>query len=78
MTSPLTAAELRILPYLQTHLTYSEIGQQLCVSANTVRTQVSSIYRKLGANSRSAAIRQAISLGLTPDYVQYITGRAYE
>ena len=46
--SPLTAAELRLLPYLQTHLTIRDIAERLFVSRNTVNSQVSSIYRKLG------------------------------
>ena len=33
---PLTPAELRLLPYLQTHLTIREIGERLFVSRNTV------------------------------------------
>ena len=34
--SPLTPAELRLLPYLQTHLTFPEIGVRLFISRNTV------------------------------------------
>ena len=61
---PLSPAELRVLPYLQTHLTLAEIGGRLFVSHNTVRSQVGSIYRKLGASSRSDAVQQATSIGL--------------
>ena len=50
--SPLTPAELRLLPYLQTHLTIREIGERLFVSRNTVSSEVGSIYRKLGVSSR--------------------------
>ncbi|HEY9291366.1 MAG TPA: LuxR C-terminal-related transcriptional regulator, partial [Microlunatus sp.] len=62
--SPLSPAELRLLPYLQTHLTLPEIGQRLFVSRNTVGTQVAAIYRKLGVSSRSAAVDQATKIGL--------------
>ena len=62
--APLSPAELRLLPYLQTHLTMSEIGQRLFVSRNTVATQVGSIYRKLGASSRSEAVEIATTMGL--------------
>src|SRR4051794_33569955 len=48
---PLTPAELRLLPYLQTHLTIAEIGQRLFVSRNTASSEVASIYRKLGVSS---------------------------
>ena len=61
---PLTPAELRLLPYLQTHLTMAEIGRRLFVSRNTVSTQVGAIYRKLGATTRGAAVERAVTLGL--------------
>ena len=48
---PLTPAELRLLPYLQTHFTSREIAERLFVSRSTVNTQISSIYRKLGVST---------------------------
>jgi LuxR family transcriptional regulator, maltose regulon positive regulatory protein len=60
----LTAAELRLLPYLATHLTFPEIGSRLFISRNTVKTQAVSLYRKLSASSRSRAIDRAIEVGL--------------
>ena len=65
--SPLTPAELRLLPYLQTHLTFPEIGVRLFISRNTVATQVGSIYRKLGVSSRAAAVERATAIGLLGD-----------
>jgi LuxR family maltose regulon positive regulatory protein len=62
--APLSPAELRLLPYLQTHLTIREIGDRLFVSRNTVSSEVASIYRKLGVSSRSAAVEQATMIGL--------------
>jgi len=62
--STLSAAELRLLPYLQTHLSLKEIGDRQFVSRNTVSTQVASIYRKLGASGRSEAVGRARELGL--------------
>ena len=61
---PLTPAELRLLPYLQTHLTFKEIGERLFVSRNTVNSQVGSIYRKLSVSSRNDAVQQATAVGL--------------
>jgi LuxR family maltose regulon positive regulatory protein len=60
----LTAAELRLLPMLATHLSFREIGEQLFVSRNTIKTQAISVYRKLGVSRRSDAIDRAGSLGL--------------
>ena len=59
-----TAAELRLLPLLTTHLSFREIGEQLFVSRNTIKTQAISVYRKLGVSSRSEAISRASELGL--------------
>ena len=65
--SALTAAELRLLPLLSTHLTASEIAAQLFLSPHTVKAEVKSIYRKLGASSRNQAISRARELGLLED-----------
>ena len=60
----LTGAELRLLPYLATHLTFPEIASRLFISRNTVKTEAVSIYRKLSASSRGEAIERAIEVGL--------------
>ena len=59
----LTAAERRIVPFLPTHLTFAEIGEQLYISRHTVHTHVGSIYRKLAVTSRSAAVQRAEEMG---------------
>lgn len=61
---PLTPAELRLLPYLQTHLSIREIGERLFISRNTVSSEVGSIYRKLGVSTRSEAVERALVIGL--------------
>ena len=60
----LTPAELRLLPYLQTHLTASGIAERLFVSSHTVKAEVKSIYRKLGVSSRHDAVQKATAIGL--------------
>jgi LuxR family maltose regulon positive regulatory protein len=60
----LTAAELRILAFLPTHLSFREIADRLYVSANTVKTQAHAVYRKLDAASRSEAVARATKIGL--------------
>ena len=62
--SSLTAAELRLLPLLPTHLSFREIGERLHLSPNTVKTQAFSVYRKLGVSSRSGAVIRTRELGL--------------
>ena len=60
----LTPAELRVLQLLPTYQSFRQIGERTRVSANTVKTQANSIYRKLGVRSRSDAVLQARRLGL--------------
>jgi LuxR family maltose regulon positive regulatory protein len=62
--TPLTGAELRLLPLLATHLSFREIGALFFLSRHTVKTQAMSAYRKLGASSRSEAVQRAEQLGL--------------
>ena len=60
----LTPAELRVLPYLATHLSLKEIAAELIISRNTAKSHAVSIYRKLGATSRSEAVARATERGL--------------
>jgi LuxR family maltose regulon positive regulatory protein len=62
--SSLTAAELRVLPLLATHLSFPEIGAEMFLSPHTVKSQAMSIYRKLGASSRHQAVTRSRELGL--------------
>ncbi len=62
--SPLSPAELRLLPYLQTHLSVRQIADRLFISRNTVASEVTAIYRKLGVSSRDDAVQRATALGL--------------
>ena len=62
--SALTAAELRLMPLLSTHLSFPEIAEQMFLSRYTVKSQAMSIYRKLGASSRNQAVARSRELGL--------------
>jgi LuxR family maltose regulon positive regulatory protein len=62
--APLTDAELRVLRYLPTHLSFAEIADELFVSRNTVKTQAIAIYRKLEVTSRGQAVERARALAL--------------
>src|ERR671922_154532 len=62
--STLTTAELRLIPYLGTHLSFRQIGQRLYLSPHTVKSHAISIYRKLSVNSRGAAVERAREFGL--------------
>ena len=60
----LTHGETRVLHYLPTNLSAREIADDLYLSVNTVKTHQRHLYQKLGARSRSQAVRQARALGL--------------
>jgi LuxR family transcriptional regulator, maltose regulon positive regulatory protein len=62
----LTSAEARVLRYLPTNLTAWEIGEELYVSLNTVKTHMRHIYAKLGAHRRREAVERACTFGLLP------------
>ena len=62
--SAVTAAELRLLPLLSTHLSAPEIAAELFLSLHTIKAQMRSIYRKLEVTSRNQAVTRARELGL--------------
>ena len=62
--SALTAAELRLLPLLSTHLSFPQIAEEMFLSRHTIKSEAMSIYRKLGACSRSQAVARSRELGL--------------
>ena len=63
LIAPLTDAELRVLKLLPT-TSYVQMAATLCISVNTVKTHLRSIYQKLGASSRAVAIQRAVELRL--------------
>jgi len=56
--------ELAVLRCLASDLSQREIGAQLYLSLNTVKTHTRELYRKLGVHSRSEAVARAATLGL--------------
>ncbi len=70
VAEPLTEREQRILRYLPTMLSNAEIGAEVFVSLNTVKTHLRSIYRKLEANGRADAVERARVLGLLPSGIK--------
>jgi muconolactone delta-isomerase len=61
---PLTKSELRVLRFLPSHLSASEIGAELYLSLNTIRTHLRHIYTKLGVHTRTEVVDRARELGL--------------
>jgi LuxR family transcriptional regulator, maltose regulon positive regulatory protein len=63
-SAALTTAELRILRFMPTHLSFREVAERAHVSANTVKSQANAVYRKLDVSSRSEAVSRAREIGL--------------
>jgi|HubBroStandDraft_6_1064221.scaffolds.fasta_scaffold01514_3 LuxR family maltose regulon positive regulatory protein len=64
MVDELSDGELRVLRFLPSNLTAPEIGGELYVSPNTVKTHMRHIYAKLGVHRRTEAVDRARELGL--------------
>src|SRR5258708_36378786 len=64
LSEPLSQQEQRVLRLLVAGQTYAEMAQALVVSPNTIKTQVSSIYRKLDVSRRAEAIAVTARLHL--------------
>jgi DNA-binding NarL/FixJ family response regulator len=63
-TPNLTAREREVLELLATGAKTDAIAEELYITSRTVTTHVSNIYRKLGVNTRTAALRKAIEFDL--------------
>ncbi|MDX6393744.1 MAG: hypothetical protein QOJ73_4807 [Streptosporangiaceae bacterium] len=61
---PLTKREVTVLQMLRSALSLREIGQQLYLSPNTVKTHAKAIYRKLDVSTRHDAIARGHDIGI--------------
>ena len=61
-----TDREVEVIALLGTPMTTKEIGEELFLSRNTIKTYLRRIYRKLGAASRDEALLIAERLDLAP------------
>ena len=57
-------AEMRVLRLLATPLSTREIGDQLFLSINTVKSHVKALHQKFGTSTREATVARARELGL--------------
>jgi LuxR family transcriptional regulator of spore coat protein len=64
VAEPLTRRELVVLEHLSEDVTLEEIATTLFVTRNTVKSQVRSLYRKLGVSTRADAVAWAHAAGL--------------
>jgi LuxR family transcriptional regulator, maltose regulon positive regulatory protein len=64
LAEALTEREEAVLRMLRGTLSLREIGQELYLSANTIKTHTRAIYRKLGASNRAEAVQRGHAVGL--------------
>jgi len=64
LAEPLTRRELVVLGNLSEDVTLEEIASKLFVTRNTVKSQVRSLYRKIGVSTRAGAVAWAEAAGL--------------
>lgn len=60
----LTQRELQILELLSRGVTVKQVATRLGLSARTVETHISKLYRKLGVRNRVQAVSKATAIGL--------------
>ena len=63
LAEPLNERELTVLRFLPTNLSAAEIGSELFLSVNTVKTHMRKLYAKLDVHTRAEAVERA-ALGL--------------
>jgi DNA-binding NarL/FixJ family response regulator len=56
----LTDRELKIIEYLVSGSTYSEIAEKLIISPHTVKSHIKNIYKKMEVHTRASVVRTAI------------------
>jgi LuxR family transcriptional regulator, maltose regulon positive regulatory protein len=66
LAEPLTEREEAVLRLLRGELSLREIGQELFLSPNTIKTHTRAIYRKLGVSTRAEAVQHGYQTGLLP------------
>jgi LuxR family maltose regulon positive regulatory protein len=64
LTDPLTEREMAVLRLLGGTLSLREIGRELHLSQNTIKTHTRAIYRKLGVSTRDGAVDKGLRIGV--------------
>jgi ATP/maltotriose-dependent transcriptional regulator MalT len=76
LAEPLTMRERAVLRLLTSRLSLREIGAELHVSLNTVKSHTRAIYRKLAVSSRQQAVQRGRDLAILPSWPYIDMGSA--
>lgn len=60
----LSLRELDVLNYCNDSLTYAEIGRELGISVNTVKTHIRNMMKKLNVNSKAKLLAKTEACGI--------------
>jgi LuxR family maltose regulon positive regulatory protein len=72
ITEPLTDREKAVLDLLREPLSQRQIGQELFLSTNTIKSHIRSIYRKLGVSTRHEAVQRGRELEIRLSLALYL------
>lgn len=61
----LTAQERKVLACMAAGMTNKEIARRLCISLSTVKSHISSVFKKLGLSNRTEASVYALKNGIS-------------
>jgi DNA-binding NarL/FixJ family response regulator len=64
LMAPLTAREIQVLDFVARGYQNKQIADELKISEQTIKSHITSVLRKLNANSRTEAVVRAIQKGL--------------
>ncbi len=64
LEEPLTKKETRVLELVSKGMSNREVAEQACVSVETIKSHLRSIYQKMGATRRTQAVHLAREMGL--------------
>jgi len=64
VAASVTAAEIQVLRYLPTNMTFALVADKLGISRSAAKERAERAYKKLGVHNRADAVARARELGL--------------
>jgi DNA-binding CsgD family transcriptional regulator len=67
----LSEREIELLEYISKNMNQKDIASKLCISLNTLQGHRKSLYRKLMANNKANALKNAYHMGLFKNFYNF-------